>query len=322
MDRRLFIKDAALAGLGTAVAGSLVSCSRGQGESNQETTAHEPQSKGAEPAAKGLFSVASGKDPAGITEAAVNALGGMGKFVSPGDVVVIKPNIGWDRRPEQAANTNPEVVACLVRECVKAQAKKVIVTDNTCNDPRRCFRHSGIDEVVEAAGGVVRIPETRRFKEMDVGGVLVKNWPVDPLFLEADVRINVPIAKHHGASGLTLGMKNWYGAIGGNRGRLHQDIHQSIVDLAAFFNPDLVVLDAYRILLRNGPQGGNLKDVKMVGIVAASTDQVSIDAFAATLFGLDPSELRYIVMAEKAGLGTADFASHDLKKIDLDEKAS
>jgi len=324
MDRRSFIKDMAITGIGGAIAVNLVGCSGNEGDQAGLAPVQPPMSNPADakPKEKTILGVATGKDAAAITVAALASLGGMSKFVSPGDVVVIKPNVGWDRKPAQAANTNPDVVASLVRECLKAEAKKVIVTDNTCNNARRCFLHSGIEKAVKEAGGEVRIPEVRRFEKVDVGGQLVKMWPVDPVVMEADVRINVPIVKHHGWRGLTLGMKNWYGAIGGNRGRLHQDVNQSIVDLAAFFKPDLVVLDAYRILLRNGPQGGNLKDVKMMGTVAACTDQVSIDAYGASLFGHDPRELAFIAMAEKAGLGTADFASHELKKVDLALQAS
>ena len=173
------------------------------------------------------------------------------------DVVVLKPNIAWDRTPEQAANTNPEVVAEVVRQCWQAGAKRVIVTDVSCNEPRRCFQRSGIQAAARAEGAEVILPDPDRFREVDMGGVVLKSWPVFTPFLEADKVINLPIAKHHALTGATLGMKNWYGILGGERNRLHQQIHQSLVDLANFMLPTLTLMDCYRILLRNGPTGGN-----------------------------------------------------------------
>src|SRR3989338_2642453 len=154
--------------------------------------------------------------------------------ISRGDVVVIKPNIGWDRSPEQAANTNPEVVAETVRLCYDAGAKKVVVTDMSCNDPRRCFFRSGIGKSAKNAGADVQLPKDYKFRKMAIKGEVLKVWPVYTVILEADKIINIPIAKHHNHSTLTLGMKNWYGLLGGRRKDLHQNIHMSIADLAAF----------------------------------------------------------------------------------------
>ena len=176
---------------------------------------------------------------------------------------MIKPNIAWDRTPEQAANTNPELVAEVVRQCWQAGAKRVIVTDVSCNEPRRCFQRSGIQAAARAEGAEVILPDPELFREVEMGGVVLKSWPVFTPFLEADKVINLPIAKHHGLTGATLGMKNWYGILGGQRNRLHQQIHQSLADLASFMLPTLTVMDCYRILLRNGPTGGNLEDVAL-----------------------------------------------------------
>jgi uncharacterized protein (DUF362 family) len=176
-------------------------------------------------------------------------------------VVVLKPNIAWDRTPEQAANTNPDVVAEVVRQCWQAGAKRVIVTDVSCNEPRRCFQRSGIQAAARAEGAEVILPDPELFREVDLGGVVLKSWPVFTPFLEADKIFNLPIAKHHVLTGATLGMKNWYGILGGERNRLHQQIHQSLVDLANFMLPTVTLIDCYRILLRNGPTGGNLEDV-------------------------------------------------------------
>ena len=183
------------------------------------------------------LTVVQGGEPRALVQRALDDLGGISRFVSRQDVVVIKPNIAWDRTPEQAANTNPEVVAEVVRQCWQAGAKRVIVTDVSCNEPRRCFHRSGIQAAARAEGAEVILPDPELFREVDLGGVVLKTWPVFTPFLEADKIINLPIAKHHVLTGATLGMKNWYGILGGERNRLHQQIHQSLVDLASFMLP-------------------------------------------------------------------------------------
>jgi uncharacterized protein (DUF362 family) len=199
------------------------------------------------------------------------------------------------------------VVGALVALALEAGAKKVIVMDNPCNDPRRCYVRSGIAAAVEGAGGEIRYAEERMYREMDIGGDKITRWPVNREIVEADVRINVPIAKHHGLSRVTLSMKNWYGAVGGRRNELHQDYARCMSDLAKFFRPHLTVLDAFRILKANGPQGGNLADVEQKNLLAVSRDQVAIDSFGATLFDLKPGNLSFIVAAEKLGIGTSQW---------------
>ena len=184
-----------------------------------------------------------GDDPAQLVRRALQELGGIRRFVSRADIVVVKPNIGWDRTPEQAANTNPSLVAEVVRQCWDAGAKKVIVTDVSCNDARRCFQRSGIAEAARLAGAEVILPEPERFKDVNLQGDVLQNWPVLEPFLAADKIINIPIAKHHSLSGATLGMKNWYGILGGPRHQLHQRIHESLVDLADFIRPTLTIID-------------------------------------------------------------------------------
>jgi uncharacterized protein (DUF362 family) len=228
----------------------------------------------------------------------------MRRFVNKGEKVVIKPNVAWDRTPAQAANTNPVVVATLVELCLEAGVKKVVVTDNPCNDAERCFTRSGIWKSVEAAGGEVVLPADHRFMPMALAGVL-GTIPVLMPAVEADRLINVAIAKHHGLTKFTGAMKNLYGMIGGRRNRHHQSIDDSIVDLASSFQATLTLMDATRVLLRNGPQGGDLSDTKEVGEVIASTDPVAVDAYACGLIGLSPRDLPYLTRAAREGLGTS-----------------
>ena len=252
--------------------------------------------------------VVQGGEPDPMVRRAVAELGGIRRFIARGDVVVVKPNIGWDRAPEQAANTNPALVASVVQLCLEAGAGRVVVTDVSCNDPRLCFERSGIAAAARAAGADVILPDERQFKQANLGGEVLTTWPVLEPFLTADKIVNLPIAKHHSLTGCTLGMKNFYGIIGGQRSRLHQRIHESLVDLLAFARPTLTILDAYRVLVRGGPTGGSLADVELKKTLVAGTDPVAIDAYAAKAWwDLDARRLPFLRLAQARGLGKMDF---------------
>lgn len=245
----------------------------------------------------------SSKDAADLTRKAIEALGGMKRFISNGDIVAIKPNIGWDRMPVHAANTNPVVVAEIVRMAFDAGAKKVIVTDASCNEPNRCFQRSGIWRATHALGATVVLPAAHRFREIRMRGDVLDLWPIYTPLVNADKVINVPVAKHHNLSKFTAAMKNWYGLLGGRRNRLHQNIDVSIADLATFMRPTLTVMDATRVLLRNGPQGGNIDDAKDMHQVVASLDEVACDAYGATLIGEKPENVKYLALGHERGIG-------------------
>jgi uncharacterized protein (DUF362 family) len=255
-----------------------------------------------------------GDSPAAITRAAVDLLGGMKRFVGRGDVVCVKPNIGWDRTPELAACTNPEVVKTLVELCLAAGAKEVVVTDNSTNQANRTFVRSGIQAAAKEAGARVLLPSPFRMKKMALGGEWLKDWEVFLDVSEADKIINVPIAKHHSLARVTLGMKNWLGAVGGARNQLHQKLDQAEVDLARFFKPTLTVLDAYRMLVRNGPQGGRLSDTKLQKTVVAGKDYVAVEAAGATLFGIKPEDLLFIKLAAERKAGRLDLENLKIEK--------
>jgi uncharacterized protein (DUF362 family) len=255
-----------------------------------------------------------GESPAAITREAIAVLGGMGKFVGKGDRVVIKPNIGWDRTPEMAACTNPEVVRTLVELVLDAGAKKAIVIDNTTNQAKRCYVRSGIQEAVKQAGGDMLFVDDFRVKKMPLKGEWLKDWEILLDVVEADKLINVPIAKHHSLCRLTLGGKNWLGATAGARNQFHQSLDKTITDLSAFFKPQLTVLDAYRILVRNGPQGGRVSDTELRKTLIAGTDPVAVDAYGASLFGVEPRELPYLALSRDRGLGEFDLGKVRLEK--------
>jgi uncharacterized protein (DUF362 family) len=254
-----------------------------------------------------VLAVVRGTEAEPMVREAVARLGGIQRFVQKGERVLIKPNVGWDRQPEQAANTSPEVVGALVSLCREAGASAVWVSDVSLNDPARCFFRSGIQTAAQDAGADVRLPGAGDFVATDMGGSLLRVWPVSRFFHEVDRVINVPIVKHHSLCGCTLAMKNWYGVLGGRRNQLHQDIHTSIVDLAHAVRPTLTVMDAIRVLKRNGPTGGSLGDVAIENTVVAGLDEVAIDAWSLRLLGLTPDRVPYLAMGEARGLGRVDW---------------
>jgi uncharacterized protein (DUF362 family) len=251
------------------------------------------------------------KDIVKLVEETLSALGGMSNFVKVGDKVVVKPNIGWDRTPELGANTHPDVVKAVIENCLEAGASQISVFDNSCNDPRRCYVNSGIQSAVESFGSSrVRIEymDRRAYQEVAIQqGKELRRWEFYRPALEADRFINIPVAKDHGTSTLTLGMKNIMGVIGGNRGRLHRQIGEAVTDINLVVHSDLTIVDATRILLRNGPQGGNKRDVEWRHSLIASRDIVAADSVAATLFGYRPEDISTVVAGAKRGLGIMDL---------------
>ncbi len=258
--------------------------------------------------------IVRGKDPEKMLQAALERLGGIGRFVRPGERVLIKPNVGWDRQPEQAATTNPVLVGAAVRACLQAGAGEVWVTDATINDPYRCFHRSGIGPETEKAGGRVKITTESDFLLTDLKGEILKVWPVSKFYHQVDRVINMPIVKHHSLSGCTIAMKNWYGVLGGRRNRLHQQIHTSIADLATAIRPTLTIVDAIRVLKRNGPTGGSLSDVSVENTILAGTDEVALDSYSVRFLELSP-DIPFLIIGEQRGLGTRDWRSLHYEEI-------
>jgi len=193
-------------------------------------------------------------------------------------------------------------------------SKEVKVLDNPCNPANRTYARSGIADAAKEAGAKVLFPNPHKLKKMDLKGEWLKEWEVYTDFIEADKIINAPIAKTHSLCRLTLGLKNWLGALGGNRNQLHQKLDQAIIDLAAFFKPCLTVMDGYRILIRNGPQGGRLSDVKLFKTVVAGVDYLAVDAAAATFFEIAPQDLPFLSIAHQKGFGQIDLEKLKIEK--------
>ena len=267
---------------------------------------------------KGDFDLvlAEGKDPYNNTVKAVEAMGGMSRFVKPGNTVLVKPNMGWDRNPEQAGNTNPEVIAALIDMCYKAGAKKVNLFDVPCNDEKRVHENSGIAAAAKARGANVTL-----VNHWNVAAAHfpyespMEGWPILRDAIDCDVLINVPILKHHVLTLLTISMKNLMGVCSGDRGKMHVDIGRKLVDLTDFMSPDLTVIDATRVLMRHGPSGGDLADVERMDKIIVATDPTLADAFAATLVDRDPLSIPSIEAAAKRGFGSVDIAHSKINRI-------
>jgi len=298
MNRRQFLKNLGMLGAGWAMSASpLHSVSAVRAEAQAQ--------------AMPILSVAEGADYTDLVTAVLAPLGGMEAFVKQGYRVVVKPNIGWDRAPEHAATTHPEIVKGLVKLALDAGASQVLVFDRPCNEPRRCYANSGIQAAVESLNdGRARCEfiDDRKFVPVTIEqGRSLKEFTFYKDAIEADCYINAPIAKDHGGGGLTLALKNVMGVIGGNRGEIHVALGQRIADLNLALRPHLNVIDATRILLRNGPSGGNLNDVQVLNTLIASVDPIAADAYATTLFGLQPQDVESTRAGYELGLGEIDL---------------
>jgi len=255
------------------------------------------------------LAVVRGTDAAAMVDAALHALGGIEQFVKPGERVLIKPNVGFDRPPILGATTSPEVVRAVVRLCRAAGAREIIISDNPINSPTASFARSGIRAVADEEGASVHLMSANDFEPTDVGGVAIGTFGVAAGLLNSvDRVIGVPTLKDHNLSGMSFAMKNWYGLLGEGRNRFHQDIHNVVADLAMMIRPTLIIGDATRILMRNGPTGGSPADVAPGNTIFASVDAVAVDAVGLNLLGKTGSACPSIQLAADRGIGVADLS--------------
>ena len=255
------------------------------------------------------MAIVRGRDRTRTVRRAIELIGGMPAFVGQGDTVLIKVNAAFASPPMLGATTHPVLLTEVVRLCYKAGAASVLVTDNPINDPASCFRLTGIGEAAAMAGATVVTPQAGFFKPVTVPkGRLIRNWPVllDPFEPVTKLIGMAPIKDHH-RSGASMTMKNWYGLLGGKRNLFHQDIHNTIKELAMMVRPTFVILDGTDTMMSNGPTGGALEDLKQTDTMIVSTDQVAADTMGATLLTKTVRDLPFISKAEQAGCGTADY---------------
>jgi uncharacterized protein (DUF362 family) len=300
MERRTFLKNTAVAGIAGGLALNLA------GKSIKK---------------KGEYDMVAVKDgePAEMFDKGIAALGGMKAFVKPGQTVVVKPNIGWAKAPEEAANTNPELVKRIVEHCIKAGAKTVYVFDHTCNSWKDSYKKSGISEAAKSAGAkvvcgnyqkdyrVVEIPNAKRLKKAKIHN----------LILDSDVFINVPVLKNHGGAVMTCAMKNLMGIVWDRRYFHKNDLQQCIADSVTVRKPDLNVVDAYRVMKKGGPRGRGLKDVATMKYQLLSTDIVAVDTAASKILGISDSRIGHLKLGQDLKLGTMDISKLNVKRINI-----
>ena len=265
-----------------------------------------------------LVAVRNG-EPEPMFDSAIESLGGMGRYVKPGQSVVVKPNIGWDVTPEKAANTHPGLVKRIVEHCFEAGAKDVFVFDHTCDLWTACYTNSGIEDAVKSAGGTMMPGNVERmYHEVQIpGAVRLKKAKVHELILNSDVFINVPVLKHHASARVTIAMKNLMGIVYDRRFWHRNDLHQCIADFCLFSKPTLNVVDAYRVMTRNGPRGVSEADVVLTRNLLVSEDIVAVDAAATRVFGSEPDTIPHIVTGHDMGIGNMNLRELSIKRISL-----
>lgn len=258
-------------------------------------------------------------EPEVMFDKAIESLGGMKTFVKTGQKVVVKPNIGWDVSPERAGCTNPGLIKRIVEHCLDAGAKEVYIFDNTCDEWNKCYKSSMIEEMAKAAGANVLPGNVESYyHEVEIPkGVRLKKAKVHHLILESDVFINVPVLKHHSSTDLSIAMKNLMGVVWDRTYWHRNDLHQCIADYCTQRPPDLNVVDAYRVMMKNGPRGVSVDDVVTYKTQILSTDIVAADAAAAKIFGSEPEDISYIQKAAELGVGTYQLENLNINRIKL-----
>ncbi len=259
-----------------------------------------------------VISMVTGANRVKTVDKAIELLGGIERFVKPGETVAIKPNVAFASPPMLGATANPELVAEVVRLCYdRGKAKQVYVADNPINDPASCFTLSGIGKAASQAGAKVILPKNHFFKHTTLeGGKLIKNFPIfyQP-FAKIDKLIGITPIKDHHRAGASMSMKNWYGLLGKGRNIFHQDINTIIAELAMMVRPTLIILDGTEVMMTNGPTGGSLSDLRRTNTLIASIDCVAADSYGCGLLDLAVSDLPYLAKAQSAGAGTTDYQS-------------
>ena len=306
MKRRDFIKKSVTAGIVSGAAFSFIKPESVFGSSFSAEQAYD------------LVAVKGGT-PAAMFDKAIASMGGIKKYVKPNSTVTVKPNIGWDARPEKGANTNPELIGRIVEQCKQAGAKQVYVFDNTCNEWTRCYQNSGIEKAVKDAGGTMVTGNSEsHYREVSIPqGKILKSAKIHELMLDTDLVINVPILKHHGGALLSIAMKNLMGVVWDRKYWHANNLNQCIADFTTYCKPSINVVDAYRVMKRNGPRGVSVSDVVLMESLLISEDMVAIDTAAAKLFGMEPEKVGYIKIANDMGVGRMDLTKLNINRIKM-----
>ncbi|MDD2594675.1 MAG: DUF362 domain-containing protein [Bacteroidales bacterium] len=313
MERRNFIKTAVLGAVAGAVTLNTSSLIAGEKPENNVVDKNKPVD----------LVAAMGWEPEELYSKAISQMGGMSRFIKKGQKVVVKPNIGWDKKPEFAANVNPLLVAAIVKDCLKAGASEVVVFDHSCDECEASYRSSGIEEAAKKAGARVAFAHDEKYyKEVSIpDGIKLQKAKIHEALLACDAWINVPILKNHGGAKMTCAMKNYMGIVW-DRGYFHtHNLQQSIADIATYVKrPVLNIVDAYRIMTQNGPKGKTLDDVQTPKAIFMSTDIVAVDTAACKFLGqfnekVNMDVVSHIKLGEEHHLGTTNLDAINVVKL-------
>jgi uncharacterized protein (DUF362 family) len=271
-------------------------------------------------AAYDMIAVMGGK-PDSMFDIGIQELGGIGAFVTKGQKVVVKPNMGWDVRPEFGGNTNPLLVKRIVEHCFKAGAREVYVFDHTCDNWVNCYKNSGIEKMAKDAGAKV-VPGNSEsyYHEISIPrGKVLKSAKVHQLLLETDVLINVPVLKDHSSTRMTGCLKNMMGIVWDRAFWHKNNLEQCIADYATYVKkPVLNIVDCYNVMIKNGPRGVSKEDVVNMQSLIISTDWVSADSAAAKMMGItNPADIGHIAIAHSMGIGNMNLESLNIKRIKM-----
>jgi uncharacterized protein (DUF362 family) len=275
----------------------------------QERGLHLPSYKIDDPKTLPTLAIAHGQTHEKTINAAIGALGGMERFIEKGDIVVIKPNVAFDRSAALGATTHPDALRAVARLVLAAGAAKILVADNPINSPAGCFLKSGLRAVADELNLSLLYPDSNSFAQIQMEGEILKNWAFfNEPFKHATKVIGLAPCKDHNLCHASMTMKNWYGLLGGRRNQFHQHIHSVVSDFPLMIQPTLVILDGMSVLMKNGPTGGRLSDVKPMGTVVAGTDMVAVDSYGFTnLLERNLDDLTYIHKAHERGLGNKNW---------------
>lgn len=253
-------------------------------------------------------------DPVAATKKALEALGGISRFVKKGQHVVLKPNMSFTRTPEFGATTHPQVVATVAQACVEAGAQQVLVLDHTLHRAELCLERTGIREACKDISGVhvLALQERKFFREIKIPqGKVLERVEVMKEVLDSPVLINIPVAKSHSATGVSMGIKGLMGLIW-DREIFHSQVNmnQALADLATVIKPQLTILDATRALTSGGPGGPG--EVKKPNLIIAGIDPVAVDSYGVSVvpwYGqtFKGRQVEHLQIAHQRGLGKIDI---------------
>lgn len=247
----------------------------------------------------------------GLVREALDHLGGMSRFVSPGQTVLIKPNQTVFYSAEEGCTTDPLVVGAIIRLAKEAGAAKVQVAESSGGffSSLECMKITGLAAMAEREGAELIDLGSDAVPNRTVpvpGGEVIREVPLPAPLLDADVIVDVPKAKNHHIEPISGALKNWVGVVNqnwrqGNHG--DDDMIGRFMEIMTVSRPTLCVVDA---LIAGEGDGPIANQPRWCGCILASADPVATDVTIARLLGRDWQKLTFAKEAERRGLGVRE----------------